>query len=533
MMNSGQINGYGLNSTAVAGNNATLTGGFVSACALVALLVSSAVLSGGIYNLPSTGGSVSRSLDGGTDSGNSVGGKQFKTANLQQGIHSTGIVGSNLGIAMGLNGGTYSSSSYGGQVVTHVRLQMADTVGTTSQVNGLLRYSAGLFSGITSTSFVSSNIVGSTVLVAGGLHSSSQLSGDLLNGRILAGGASSNCLLSGGYLINGCFQDGIVSWSSTGKGLHISPILYDGILQVSTVGSPVLRLGANLSNGMGSNTLFTAQILLSPNSNYGVDSDSWLFAGMRKSVVLTGGFGQTSVADSVALKATQKLTSGIASTNALDALLVSSPHLNSGSSSNSQLNGNQVVGAKLQGYVSSVNQVDSVLVASMQMLGGFVNTSVLAGDLYLFLKLQGGLSSEQTMNAELISSPHLDDGIGCASQLLGNLKINAFLQNGINSSHILGGNLLASPFLQGGVGSVCVGSGFLKADAKLSDGIYKSSGLNANLLTVSKLTGGIASNKTVGGDIVQGFKDPLLNTWALSIVSATQILSIETPTKDV
>lgn len=532
-MNSGQINGYGLNSTAAAGNNATLTGGFVSACALVALLVSGAVLSGGIDNSPSTGGSVSRSLDGGTESSNFVGGEQFKTARLQQGVYSTSIVGSNLGIAMGLNGGTYSDSGYGGQVVTNVYLQMADTVGTTSQVDGLLRYSAGLYNGITGTSFVSSNIVGSTVLVAGGLHSSSQVSGDLLNGQALTEGVSSNCLLSSGYLINGCFQGGVVSWSSTGKGLHISPVLYDGILQVSIVGSPVLHLGAKLSNGMGSNTLFTAQILLSPNSNYGVDSDSWLFAGMHKSAVLTGGFGQSSVVDSVALKAAQKLTSGIASTNVLNALFVLSPCLNSGASSNSQLNSNLVVDTKLQGNISSTNQVDSVLVASTQMLGGFVNTSVLVGDLWLFLKLQGNLSSGQTMNAVLISSPHLDDGIGCANQLLGNLKINAFLQNGINSSHVLGGNALASSFLQGGIGSVCVGSGFLKADIKLSDGAYKSSGLNANLLTVSKLTGGISSNNTVGGDIVQGFKDPLLNTWALSIVSATQILSIETPTKDV
>ena len=73
----------------------------------------------------------------------------------------------------------------------------------------------------------------------------------------------------------------------------------------------------------------------------------------------------------------------------------------------------------------------------------------------------------------------------------------------------------------------------MTAASSLLDGIHQEDEFGANLVVTPVLTGGVASGESIGSNIVQGFTDPLLNTWALSIVSATQILSIETPTEDI
>ncbi len=695
-MNIGQLNGFNLNSTAQGGNNAVLSEGITSSSVFTALLLASAILTGGFYSEPTSGGRVSQTLIGGSYTNSVLGGTQFRTANLQQGISVNSSVGSNLGIASGLNGGNYSGSGYGGQVKTHIKLQTADTVGDTSVISGLIRFGSGLNAGVFSNSWLTSQIIGSTVLVAGGLSSTSVLDSTLNTGRILSEGADSFNELNGDLKLTLLFQGGVSSNTVLGQSLSINPKLQDGIVQVGVVGSPVMLINAHLNDGIGSNTLFMAQAKLSPNSNYGVDTNSFIDAKMRKYAVLSGGFSSLSLVDSIALKATQKLPGGITSTDVLTAGYIIGSHLDLGIASNTSLNGDLRLGIQLisgientseitgqlvlntllQGHISSDSTIDSTLLTHQMFQNGLVATSLfdaglsssphlndghtsdsivsgyqcisvvlhdgtssnetilsnlladtkLQGSLFstsetnsLVLltnqRLQKGVESTSFVDAALVLSPHLNNGVICVDSLSSNYCLFAILQEGIRSTSFtnsvftittelqgaifstsqtnspallisqrlqegmasisfVDATLLSSPILadgvssfsqflgkqhisaklqsgvatsndvdtavlfittqlQGGVYSYCQGDGFVDIDCQLKGGILQDSLTTANLQVNSRLYNGVASNQEVGGTIVQSFMDPLLNTWALSIISATQILSIETPNQDI
>lgn len=452
-MNRGPINSFGINAASGGGANATLTGGLVSAMAMSALLIGGAMLSGGVFTEGESGGRVSAMVSGGAFSTSRVGGNQFYTANLSGFIDSEGIVGSSLGIASGLNGGCYSPSGFGGELLCNARLQVADTVGDTSFTDGGLIYSDVLSDGIFSNSWLSANIVGSTVLITSGVFSDSVIDSGLQRGFAMEGGFASNQEVGGTYLYGAILSDGILSQHVLGDSLQVGAVLQDGIIHVGEIGSPSMRISTEMDGGVSSHTDFTAQIQISVSGNSGVGSSQLLAGNLRKDEKLLGGVVSTNFSDSQKLVAAQRLQGGMVSTGFLGGAGVIGAHLSAGNS-------------------------------GVSVLGGQVRTHT---------KLQGWLFGGATLDGALISSPRLHAGLVSTGFVDATTTITQILLGGVFQSSFIDGRRLATPFL----------------------------------------TSGVVSDVIVGGDIVQGFKDPLLNTWALSIASVTPILSIETPLQDI
>lgn len=451
-MNTSQINGTALNGPSSKGANALLAGGLAAMSILSAALVSGAVLAGGLESSPDAGGRVSKSLDGGIYSGSLVDGRQFKTANLQLGIFSGCGIGSNIGLADGLTGGVASGIDLGGQIVAGAVLRTADTVADISMLGGGIGYDAWLAGGIDSTSYTSGNVVGSTVMFGDGIKSDSALDGDLNYGRVLGGGTDSTSTPGGNWFYDAHLSGGVFSLSDIFQGLSISPRLQDGMVSVAVAGSPVMRISAELDDGIGSSAVFNAQIIVSPNSNYGVDSGAAVYGEYRIGAVLTGGAGCASVVDGVALRAAQRLQGGISA---------------------------------------------SGLLSAGRMIGCAMN---------------GNASSDATFSSNLISGARLHSYVFADTALAADLRIGAVLTGHAESTHAVGSALTVFNNFTGGIAS--------------------DAALGAGLLVNPSLTDGVSSGNSAGGDIAQGFRDPLLNTWALEILSATPILEIETPLQD-
>ena len=452
-MNLGPINSFGINAASGGGANATLTGGLVSAMAMSALLIGGAMLSGGVFTEGASGGQVSTMVSGGAYSDSGVGGKQFYTANLSGFIDSEGVVGSSLGIASGLNGGCYSPSDFGGELLCNTRLQVADTVGDTSFIDGGLIYSAGLSDGVFGNSWLSSNIVGSTVLITSGLFSDSAIDSGLQRGSAMEGGFASNQEVGGTYLYGAILSDGIPSQHVLGDSLQVGAMLQDGIIHVGEVGSPSMRISTEMDGGISSHTDFTAQILISVHGNSGVFSNQTLIGYLRKDEKLLGGVQSSSFSDSQGMLAAQRLQGGVVST----------------------------------GYAASAQAIGAYLSQ------GTTTTSDTNGQLRTHARLQGNWVSAAELDGQIVSDTRLYDGITSSSSVYAAAAISPMLLGGMSQECFIDGRRLAMPFL----------------------------------------TSGVVSGVTVGGDIVQGFKDPLLNTWALSIASVTPILSVETPLQDI
>lgn len=535
-MNQGQINGFALGGSASGGSNALLQGGFASTPLLSALLVSSAILTGGLFTASDAKGRVSHFLAGGVAADSVVGGKQFYTANLQQGIFSGGQVSANLGRAPGLNGGVESGNDTSGQVLASARLQTADTVGDTSTVGGAVAQGAALNDGLYGTSYASALLVGSVVLVADGLTSGSELGGWLDNGFTLSGGAESTGTLGAGYFIPALLQDGIQSTHGTGHEIDISPVLMDGVISVNTVGSPVLRVSPALNSGIASDHDFVAQIILSPQSNDGIEATATLGGLWRVDARVTGGVDSTSLTDSVNLVAAQKLRGGIQSTGVVFALLGSSPHLDGGVFTSAFLSVQLRASARLRSGLDGSGMTDGALRASPRLQGGTDSTSALDGAIATDIYLRDGADSAGAADAQYRLGAVLANGCDSGSISSGALKAFAILHSGADSAGEvsatpmrIGVRLASEPMASPGeVGGALAASNTLPSAAFLSP-----CEVGGHLLAIPHLTDGVSSGGLLSGDIMQGFLDPLLNNRALSIESATPVFSIETPQEDI
>lgn len=535
-MNQGQINGFALGGSASGGSNALLQGGFASTPLLSALLVSSAILTGGLFTASDAKGRVSHFLAGGVAADSVVGGKQFYTANLQQGIFSGGQVSANLGRAPGLNGGVESGNDTSGQVLASARLQSVDTVGDTGTVGGALVQGAALNDGLYGTSYTSGLLVGSVVLVADGLNSGSELGGWLDSGFTLSGGAESTGTLGAGYFIPALLQDGIQSTHDTGHEIDVSPVLMDGVISVSTVGSPVLRVSPALNSGIASDHDFVAQIILSPQSNDGIEATATLGGLWRVDARVTGGASSTSLADSVNLVAAQKLLGGVTSTNSAAATLVSSPHLGSGIAGSGLLSAQLRTGTQLQFGFGGTGTLEGALQASPTLQGGLASAGSFGGAMTTVIYLRQGVEGASTAGADYRLDARLYDGCATPTEASGGLRIFATLHGGATSAGEvsatpvrIGVRLASEPMASPGeVGGALAASNTLPSAAFLS--LCETGG---QLLAVSHLTDGVTSEGQVFGDILQGFLDPFLNNRALTIESASPVLSIETPQEDI
>jgi hypothetical protein len=452
-VNTGQLNGFSLNASPLGGKNATLQGGFASSCAITALVVINAILSGGLYASPETGGRVSRTISGGTYSDSDIRGNIHRAANLQGAIYNSDTIDAALGLAPAFRGGVYGDSSYGGQLISSPKLQMKGTIVDTCFVSSGYLLSAGLYSGISTTSYVTAYLKSQVILMADGVKSSSDLGGLMRCGTPMSDGISADSIVGGEYFTTARLSGSLYSSSSFGKELDIDARLQGGILQLNTVDSPVMCISPMLSEGFLNNTTFLAQIILSPKSNDGILVDSIFDAKYCIDARMSGGIQGSDFTNSISLKAAQKLPGGINSSSSVGSVLITRVMLSSG--------------------IESIGVTSAKLIASVIHWNGFASTGSIGGS----------------------------------------YRIDAKVTDGIKSTNTLNSFVLVSPLLKGGV----------------QDTGY----LDGNRTAVSLLTNGIASSHKVSGDIVQGFADPLLNTWALSIRSATPILSISSPIKDI
>jgi hypothetical protein len=321
-MNDSQINGEVLGGSSVMGNNATCTGGIASACVLAAGYFISAILSGGISSDPSVGGRTATLLQGGCESTSTPGGIQFITSVLRGGISKDCEVGSlDLGFSPSTTGGVESDVSFGGQLRTHVRLQTEDTLGFLSIVGGLYKLSHGLTGGVYSTGYPGGGIRGGTVLISDGIKSNSVVSGTIYTGRALSGGVYSDEQVQGKLRYPAILSGGILATHEVGKELDIEAILKGGAIQVGELSPHPMRIGSALNSGMGSNTLFNAKIILSPNSNGGVSSNATFDSKYKISAKLHGSLASSSVIASSGITASQRLQGGVESTESSDAKL--------------------------------------------------------------------------------------------------------------------------------------------------------------------------------------------------------------------
>ena len=533
-MNFGPINSFGINAASSGGANATLTGGLVSVMAMSALLIGGAMLSGGVFTEGDSGGQVSTLVSGGAYSDSKVGGKQFYTANLSGFIDSEGIVGSSLGIASGLNGGCYSPSGFGGELLCNTRLQVADTVGDTSFTDGGLIYSAGLSDGIFSNSWLSSNIVGSTVLITSGVFSDSVIDSGLQRGFAMEGGVVSNQVVGGTYLYGAILSDGIPAYHSLGESLQVGAVLQDGIIHVGEVGSPSMRISTEMDGGFSSHTDFTAQILISVHGNSGVFSNQTLVGYLRKDEKLLGGVQSSSFSDSQGMLAAQRLQGGVVSAGYVAGTQAIGAYLSEGTATTSDTGGQLRTHAKLQGNGVSISELGGQIVGDIRLHDGVYSEGYAGSPVILISqKLSGSLESTSQLEGFRVIGSHMVSGTEGTGQINGNLITHIRLQGGTIMDGSIGGIYFIEAILQDGITSDSSVYAATTISPMLLGGMSQECFIDGRRLATPFLTSGVVSDVIVGGDVVQGFKDPLLNTWALSIASVTPILSIETPLQDI
>lgn len=534
-MNTGQINGFELNGSSNQGTNATLQGGFVSTAVLAALVISSAVLTGGLYTEPEAGGRVSRFVTGGAYSNNNVGGIQFKTANLQGSLYSQGWTDSHLNFAPSLLSGASSDSAFGGEVIFDAVLHSADTIGDSTVVGASLTRADGLTGGLETTSYTSGFLVGGVVLMADGIQSTSEVSISELKGvgAVLTGSLESSSDVGGDPVFNVVMTNGIVSYDSIGHELDIQAILHEGVQQISVVGSPVMRLSAELDDGMASNTEFVAQIKISPKSNDGVVSDAILDAKSAVGARITGGISNTSVCHSEMLRAAQRLFGGCTSTKIFQGTQTISPHFNEGFGSSSYVSSNYRISVDLKNGIQTSSGIFGEYIIGSNLYSGVSDISNLSGNLIGGVVFTGSLESTNQCSGQQQLNALITHGCYGNSEVTAALKVAAVLSLGNSTNHELGALQTIQAVLHGNTDSTEFFSANLTTSLLLLNGMSQYSLLQGNMHIVSLTTGGVSSEDSLGGAITEGFTDPNLNNRALSIRSATVLLSIKTPTEDI
>lgn len=410
-----------------------------------------------------------------------------------------------------LSGGVFTEGDSGGQVSTTV----SGGAYSDSGVGGKQFYTANL------SGFIDSEgVVGSSLGIAsglnGGCYSPSGFGGELLcNTRLqMADTVGDVSFTYSGLIYSAGLSDGIFSNSWLFSNIVGSTLLItSGVFSDSVIGSELQR-GTIMEGGFVSNQVVGGTYLYGAILSDGIPAQHVLGDFLQVGAVLQDGIIHVGEVGSPSMRISTEMDGGISSHTDFTAQILISVHGNSGVFSNQTLVGylrkdEKLLGGvqssgfsdsqrllaaqRLQGGVASTSKAQGLQAISAALLGGLTEDSQLVGVLKASPKLQGAVVNSSLVDAAVISGARLSDGVTSQASLQANMTTSSLLLDGMGSDSILGGRRLVIPLL----------------------------------------TGGVVSGFTVGGDIVQGFKDPLLNTWALSIASATPILSIETPSQDI
>jgi hypothetical protein len=373
-----------------------------------------------------------------------------------------------------------------------------------SQLNGFDLNSTSVFGanailtgGLVSTVAVSSKAVISAILI-GGLFSASDAEGAI--SQRLQGGVYSTPSVGGKYRTSAFLKGNIISSCQVNsKEMGVNPSLRDGVYSASTWGGTIIadaklkpkdQPGQNSS--VGSNVMAIGHVLTD-----GIKTTGYVMARLAGGHVLMGdGIKSKSIIGESDIKTGRLLSGGMASTVTVGGKTKWPAKLTGGILGTWELGKEIDINAKLQGAVYGLNGVGGTFLINGVFSGGIQNSNL--------------FTSKQQI------SPFANGGVESSTEFSAKYKIIAKLQQGVSSDNMIGGKgITASQVLRSGLTSTTNG---------LESGQIK---------TYPRLQGYLASSQSLGGDVVPGFLDPLLNTWALEIRSATVILEVKHPTEDI
>lgn len=359
--------------------------------------------------------------------------------------------------------------------------------------------------------------LGNNAILSGGISIGSTLSAVTVVTAILTGGIFSVSDAQGA--VSTKLEGGIVSLASVGGAAKITTVLQGGIYSLYSVGGPGMSFDPSLKDGVYSPSGFGGQLLCSPrlqmqdqvgqlsvaggsisidkHLNGGCSGTSYLGGGIRGSLVLLGdGLKSTSQVGSNVLKSGMALSGGVYSTPVLGGTLF--------------------YPAKLSGGILGTWELGKEFDIEAKLQGGVMQTCSPGGGLLISPVCNGGIENSYSFGANRQLSPAANGGVSSSAFLASTMAISNRLQNGVFSSTIVGGKGIT-------------------ASQILRDGITSTTGITigGQIKTHAKLQGALSSSAFLHGDIVQGFLDPLLNTWALEIRSATVLLEIQHPSEDI
>lgn len=377
--------------------------------------------------------------------------------------------------------------------MNNTELNASDLNGAANQGNNLT-VAGGISS---SAALVAGAVI--TAILTGGITTRGATEGAI--STVLKSGVSSSTQLGGKYRMTINLIGGVISSSETDSltDLGFAPSLHSGVFSPVMVGGQIkthVRLQPDDQVGQRS-TVSSNPLRADTAINGGISKTAYVGGGIRGSTVLMAdGVKSSWKLDSNTMKLGREITGG-----------VSSPGL---------VGGKLFQNAKLQGGMLATWELGKEIDIEAILRGGVMCTHDTGGNLRISPVGNGGLHSTESFSAKIQLSPAANGGVYSTPLFDARYRIQAKLPQGVATTQLVGGKgITASQILRGGVSSV---NGYV---------------LGGQLRTNVKLQGIVASPNSMGGDIVQGFLDPMLNTWALEIRSATPLLELVHPTKDI
>ena len=476
-MNLGTLNGSSLNGVFQTGANLTCSDGMGTTDVMSALLIAEARLLGGLFTEGEANGRVSTALLGGLQSDNEIDGWFRLTTWLQQGVHSGQALKGILGLPARLLYGVESDSAFGGDCVVS-------------------------------------------------LESGSPLTWNPRQGVGM--------------------QRGFLSTSRLGNKMSITVRLQSGIVAVGEIDSPVMNIEARPYGGCSSSKSFGAKLSAAVVNSSGVFSSADDYGHLAIGAVLSSGCTETDTLSTPNIRVSPRLHQGFASNNALGGLVRSAIRLQDGVYSDIIFQSGYIKDCILSLGIANSEKMGTSLGWQDFCIGAVLSDGCASGSsfdahisLLIWVRLSDGTNSSDSSGALLQLSPRLQGGVSHGSEsvsgaqalscvltlstgITGNTsltdaqyQIGAVLPSGVSSLYEeLGGKLLVCVNLTGGADSTERSGGLQRIDARLQGF-------------------GCSSTYRFYGDMYSPFTDLQLNTWALSLLSATEILSIATPLEDI
>lgn len=363
-----------------------------------------------------------------------------------------------------------------------------------------------------------STYAGHNATLQGGFVSAAMLAGVLMTGVILVGGVSSNSISSGAIstqlqggvtstaaypggtlLITINLQQGMSSDQEVGSlNLGMEPSLRDGVYSPVTVGGQVkTHVKLQAEDQVGQSSFFDGKLLRSDGLSGGFEKTAYVGGGIRGSTVLA----------SDGVKSTYQINSNVMTLGLT---------LHGGVASDSAYGGKYKYNAILSGGFLTTYDIGKELDIEAILVDGIYNVDSVGGGYRISPVGNGGLESSTLFSARQQLSPTAVGGLDVNQTFDAKLRVSPRMQGGIAKTAFIGGKgITASQLLRGGIAPVAGNS------------------LGGQLKVNALLQGAVISSAVIHGEMVQGFLDPLLNTWALEIRSATVLLEIKHPTEDI